>query len=562
MNKKPDISNSVIPENKKYLIENVGTYIYDGLSEIVDFDTNWNTLISSTPLLFEDVDYARIVTHNHIDARITEKELRAYRDGVLRECYSTLENLLMCNLEYYDRIISFCTMMFFGYIRLDSEKITRQNMKKLPLVMEMTPTKIWCCALMNAGSTQWEQMYAWEVFLEHQTVAENYSTLLQSDYFSTFIEYRAFINNTIGFRQTLLVDKTPNSNLSIYCSKFTKTSLAISDSKLEGLHEYANRVNVSTMNITNALYGILSKLYTKPDGTLSKYFALYVFPREIYILTGELTIRFEINEKEHIQKEYIANAQQCINLEKLLAETAGAQLGWVRQKPLFTEFPIETEVLKTILSNMLGPVGDGETFRYKQIVCVKIHNQPDCLSKLTFTGCATNLNMRESFIYNGRELKEQRPSEADKDSVIKTLNKVKNKTDLVDYIIKRGYYIFGTESDVNALIIQIENDFAENNGMIRPETLMNYYSRYTVPILNHLKDAIVLNEQYKNNVIDNYIEVTDTGCIAENKLSTEVLPTDIKDKTNTFNARDILNNIVSRQSGNLSKKTYWQIVTD
>lgn len=555
---------SVIPDDKKYLINNVGNYIYDGLKDLPDFDVNWNTLISSNPLLFEDVDYARIKTHQHIREEITPKELQAYQDGILRECYSTLDNLLMCNLEYYERIISYCTMVFFGYIRLDNDRITQQGLKKLPRLIDITPTKIWCCALMNSNSTKWEQMYAWEVFLETENLQENYNTILSGSlYFGPFIEYRAFINNTVGFRATLYADKTSNNNLATYCSKFTKSSLAVSDQQLANLHEYCNKINVSMLTVYNGLSNVLNQLYKSDDiGNFkdAKYYTLFIYPKELYILTGELTMRFLINDSGRMEKEYIANPDKCIRIEQKLALSSDAQLSWALQKPL-TEYEYEKTQLKNILSGMLGEIGVGEK-KYRNVVCAKIHNQPHCISKITFVGTRKMLTMNETLYFNSKQLREQRGYGPDDKRMpaIKSLVVTRNKENTINYIIDRGYYIFGTEAEVNTLIQQIENDMY-NNGMIQQKTIINYYMNYSIPIITHLQDAITLNEQYKNDVIDKYIELRDTGTISEDKLCYEIHETEIKDINNTFDSRDILSSIVDKQVSNLNRKNYWQIVT-
>ena len=83
----------------KNTIDFVGNYIEDSLSKIKGFDRNWITMISSKPLLFEDVDYMRV--KNNVEDTITDEELEAYKRGDLREVYATFENMLMCNIQYF-----------------------------------------------------------------------------------------------------------------------------------------------------------------------------------------------------------------------------------------------------------------------------------------------------------------------------------------------------------------------------------------------------------------------------------------------------------------------------
>ena len=134
-------------------------YIEDTISRIDGFDVRWSSLITSNPILFESIDYLRVKAY--VNETITQEEIEAYKRGDLRECYATFDNMLVCNLKYFNRIINFCTMIFAHYIRLDDDEVITEGMEKLPYEVDMTPTKIWCCALSSPSSTVWELQYAW-----------------------------------------------------------------------------------------------------------------------------------------------------------------------------------------------------------------------------------------------------------------------------------------------------------------------------------------------------------------------------------------------------------------
>ena len=112
--------------NPKY-IKNVGDFISGNFDKIEGFDFRWSSLISNNPLLFEDINYLKIKPF--IDNQITEKEIQAYKSGDLRDLYATFDNLLVCNLKYYDRIINYCTMIFLHYIVIDDEIIREKRAK-------------------------------------------------------------------------------------------------------------------------------------------------------------------------------------------------------------------------------------------------------------------------------------------------------------------------------------------------------------------------------------------------------------------------------------------------
>jgi hypothetical protein len=240
-NEKISILTEIFPNHKKQYIDNIGDYLYSNFSKLDGFNYQWNSLITSTPLLFEDVDYLRC--RQFINNTITEKEIEAYKKGELRELYATFENLLICNLSYYDRIMSFCTMVFLHYIRINEDDITKQNLEKIPYMLDMTPTQIWCCTMCNTKSTEWELNYGWGIKskslvkdLDTSVLEFNWKLLYKLPTFGKFVEYSAIRTNTSGFRQIMIEDKTPNKKLGQVCAKFTRTSTAISELELNSLY--------------------------------------------------------------------------------------------------------------------------------------------------------------------------------------------------------------------------------------------------------------------------------------------------------------------------------------
>ena len=105
-------------------------YLEETITKIDGFDVRWSSLITSNPLLFESIDYLRV--KSYVNETITETEIAAYKRGELREMYATFDNMLVCNLKYFNRIINFCTMIFAHYIRVDDDDIVNEGMDNLP----------------------------------------------------------------------------------------------------------------------------------------------------------------------------------------------------------------------------------------------------------------------------------------------------------------------------------------------------------------------------------------------------------------------------------------------
>ena len=304
----------------------ISQYLSTNFLQLDGFDYKWNSLITNTPLLFEDIDYLRVKPF--ITEIITDEEISAYKSQNLREMYATFENMLICNLQYYDRIISFCTLQFLNYFKLSKENDSEYiNTKQSSIITEQssnpeisatkicwTPTKIWCCALANISSTKWELEYGFNVQLqpplnnkndfensskEFSVFQTNFELLYRNEIFSQLLEYRALNLNTDGFRETFLNDKTPNKKLSQVCNKFTRTSIAITETELSNIIEYIEEQSIVTQKLYLTLHNCMFEMFSenlKTNELPTDKFAIYVLNKEFYIHTAKFSIKVYRNE--------------------------------------------------------------------------------------------------------------------------------------------------------------------------------------------------------------------------------------------------------------------------
>lgn len=512
----------------KNTIDFVGNYIEDSLSKIKGFDRNWITMISSKPLLFEDVDYMRV--KNNVEDTITDEELEAYKRGDLRELYATFENMLMCNIQYFDRIMRFCTLNMFGYIRVDDQK-TSQHMKKVVLNFSMTPTQIWCGALCGQFSTKWELEYGWGVKLYKGGGLElNYNTLNNFKNFNIFVKYSSYICESSGFRNTLLVDKTNNKRLSNICNKFTNNSAITSTEQLETIINYDEYVNDNVRKLYESLDRCLSSIY---NGDKSQY-AIYIYSNEFWIHTSRFSMRVQRNEDGKLTKDYISNSYECFAAEQYLIKSTKQQIEWSKNvTPIQYEY--DKNVLRMILYKMLS---EGEK-SFRDVICVKRMERTDnTTSVISFSGVFNNLYIEEKFMFDNH--------------CIKTVTKCLSKENTAKYIIDRGYTIFGYSKDVMELMKKIES----NNGNINKQMFLEHYSHNCMNILDYLKDIITVNSILKNDIID---FVTAKKNVSVIKIDDEDNPhvryTTIKGISNVKNISKYIKN---KQQG----KSYWQAINE
>ena len=538
------LSQSIFKTNtsKNVTVKNTGDYLIDTFQKIEGFDFRWTSLISNDPLLFEDINYFRI--KKFIDNRITEQELKAYEAGKLSNLFSTFDELLVCNLKYYDRIINYCTMVFMQYVEIDGISY-KQGLNKIPIELELTPTKIWCAVLTSEKSTKWEIEYGWNIRNLSEPIKNSDKSIIEINYkriykesqiFAKFNEYNSIRLDVNGFRQNFMLENTPNRKLAQICQKFTKTSVAISESQLDTIYKYSKEIDKMNEKLYIALDSCLSIMF---KGDKSQY-SIYIFMNDFVIHSSKFSLKVSKNAGR-IQKDYLANSYECFLAEEYLVSSIKTQIEWSQHK-LDAGFEYDKNILKSLLTNLLMD-------NYKNIICVnktfyiddewKDSDKKDVkICKVTFSGIFNNIKITENFMINNR--------------IIKTQVKILSKQNAAEFLIARGYYIFGYEEDVSKLL-ELET--------ISKKILIEHYSKYCIPVLNFMNDIVSM---YQLNKVD-IIEFMLTGNLNPEKLNNDnIIYTSISNK-DEFAVKNIFNNNQLRKitdSLETHKKSYWKVIEE
>lgn len=519
---KSDIIKNTFEQNKnsENTIDNIGDYISSNFAKIDGFDYRWNSLITSKPLLFEDADYLRC--REYIKNIILPEEIEAYKSGKLRELYATFENMLMCNLAYYDRIMSFCTMVILHYVRIEDE-ITNYDLEQLPFYYDLTPTKIWCCAMTGLSSTEYELKYSWGIFdLQHNDkkslLENNWNKIYQNKVFAKFIEYAALRNGTSGFTKTLVADVTSNRKLSLICAKFTRTSVAIGDDQLNNIYEYVCEIESISTRLHAALRSSLMKIFNDDESQ----FAIFIYSEEFYLHTSKFSMKVSKDTNGKISKDYLANSYECFIAEEFLSSSIKMQIEWARYKiPL--QFEYDLNILLTLLNNMMKD-------DFRKIVALKRMNAYGTVSTVRFAGVFDKVFIHEELIHNGNVIKSNKP-------------KCLSKENAALYIVKRGYYLFGLDKDALTVV--------EANKT----SIVNHYLNYCIPILNHMKDVISTHIMSKNDIID----VVCSGILNPNKINNKnIRYTNAKSNFDSKKIIDLLQYKNKITTG--MRKSYWRVI--
>lgn len=514
-------------------IVNPTQYLLKNLDKIYNFDLRWTSMITNKPLLFEDLEYAKLC--NFIDNTTTQFEIEQFKLGNISDLYHNLETLLVCNLSKYDRIVSYGIMIFYQYVKI-GDNILSKNLNTIIAEISITPTRLYCCALTSTKSTKTELEYAWNVKLldvpsdsELSPLEYNYKLLYtKSKNFSVFMQYSALRCNTDGFRETWINDNTSNRKLSTVCAKFTNKTNAIDDSQLSDIYEYHKFVTKNHLTLLNSLRNSMSEMFTtNSQVNQDDKFAVYCYSNEFYLHSVKFSMKV-INKNPQITKEYLANNIECFIAEKYLVNSMQEQVNWCK-----SEIPEELVYQKDLLTNLLF---DMLKNNYREIICIK-QMYGGVLSKIRFSGVFGNVYIIEELMFDNRVIKEYRIC--------------KGKLNAATYIIEKGYTLFGNRDDIDKLLIDInDSDTGITNAIIK-----QHYSQYCKPIINHMFDVVSLYQKSKNDIID---------VICYDKINREkfnnvnIKTTVIKDENSQANP---LKNITKKLT-NSNNKSYWRAIQD
>lgn len=517
----------------KNVVKYPANFLAGKFNNIDGFDARWNSLITNNPLLFEDIDYLRV--KQFIDARITNEEIEAYNSGKLREMYATLENMLVCNLKYYDRIMSLATMMFLHYVKINDFNYT-DKLKNITIELEMTPTRLWCCALSGINSTEWELNYAWaprevikgknsktKVRINPITIKPiegstkslfevSYNKLYKVPTFARFMEYSAIRCNTSGFRETLLHDNTPNEKLAQVCSKFTNASAALGENQLKTIVDYVDEIESVNKKLYYALKECLMQIYNND----TKQFAIWVFNTEYYIYTSKYQMKVTKDSAGMITKDYLANSFECFAAEEYLFKSIQAQINWAKYN-IPPKYAFDMKILSSLLKDMLKQ-------NYKNVTCIK-RMEDGCVSQIHFNGCFGNVRAFEELRH---------------DSVVRKVNeRIYSNQNMANFLIERGYYLMGMNDDVY-------KNFPTSE--ITQKHVINHYMKYCVPVMDHMSNVIFTHNNSKNEIINIVVK----GEIDPKKLNNHnILYTDVKE----IDSRELMSvSLKNQQSRQLIKK--------
>ena len=460
----------------------------------------WTALPTSSPLLFEDLDYLQLLKHHNIDNRLTDRDHKLWKEGKLRTVYSSIEQMMLCNFKYFDRILATAMLLRFGvfkdnrdnYWYPEDERET-DYLKHVRLEIFLTPTQLYYASLIDVNITCSELEFAFSLpqgYLERRTkedkengiisdLQKNFNKLMRIGNFRAVVAIHCERWDVTNFFDALYLEKMDNNRMGQISRKFTRLTRAVSEQQLNTVHEYVENINLTHNKLYRAIDKALAPMF---DNDPTKY-AIFVFNDEFVIYTERFTMRVMRDlETGKITKEYLSNSVECFKAESFLFNSMREQLEWAKHKePMVNEFDKIT--LRGILESML--VQD-----FKNVVCIK-RCTPDgaededkqIVSKITFSGIFKHVKIKETFMM--------------KNKVIRETTKVLSKFNAAKYIINRGYYYFGFMENIPQMYDSSQ------------KTLIDLYSMNTQPIWEYMQPWQSVARKHHSDMIDVLIVAPD-----------------------------------------------------
>jgi hypothetical protein len=225
-----------------------------------------------------------------------------------------------------------------------------------------------------------------------------------------------------------------------------------------------------------------------------------------------------------ITKDYLANSYECFAAEEYLYDSIKIQIEWAKY-----QLPIQYEYDKQILSSLLV---DMLKENFKNILCIRRMNDFGVLARITFSGVFNNIYINEDLMFDNRSIRSSKIC--------------MSKINAAQYIVDRGYSIFGLEKDVY--------EFEE----LTKKSIITHYSNYCIPVIQHMSSIIQLHNLNKNDIID----VVCSGTLNPNKLNNKNIKyTDVK---TDINSRKLMSMMFAKQSKQFEqgKKSYWKVIEE
>lgn len=460
------------------------------------FDFRWSSLLSNEPLLFEDMKYVRV--RRFIKSKVTQQELEWFRNGKLNHIFNSFEQLLLCNMKHYNRILNYALMVFEKYIMLedDEDEFDDESVfDKVIQEIEMTPTQLYCAAMINPNNTTVRELtYGYslpEGYLEEVTdedVTEGITSVIQKNWdrlykhpnFKIFNELNALRLNVNGFRTVWYSERTPNDKLGQICRKMTRLTMSVTKPQLQSVHRYIEEINDIQHKLYQSLYKCLMNVFDFDDDK----FAIYVYTNEFYIFSERFNMKVSKTPEGRITKDYLSNSYECFMAEEYLVKSIREQINWAKyQQPLVYDY--DKNILKGILLGLLEK-------EYRDTVLLKRPDKSSAngtVSKITFSGIFRMVKIKESFMFKGKE--------------IYSHERTLSKFNAADYLINKGYYLFGLSDDVV--------EFVDLNQ----QQTVNHYMKYTIPVDANIQRYIDKTKKlhmqteylYKTNGDTQYIKI-------------------------------------------------------
>lgn len=478
--------------------------------------------LNSAEVMNIDSDFRKVV--QFLDDGITSEEIELYKAGKIRKLWHNHKTMIAYNCDIYTRIMNLLTLAYHKYTRLPNGK-TWYDVERYPDIPQMfnsyTPTRLYYAVNVSRQSTIYEIAYGWfkkiSPELEEmnrqdpkEAVRHLIKELCRRDkLFDIFYRTRNAITGERDIDECLRKDKTDDIKIKnvLFCfhEDYKKENVDTKD-----VVEYVTLIKDEEHKLRTAINNAMADAGINKDT-----FRVYVFNNEWSIMSNSFSIttkaipmhkpkKFEIynvtNEEYTLSKTYNADAKRCIRFEHFLSQTFGEQMNWLELQGKIKKIESRPDThpdgtanrarmaMKKYLLTYL------KTKHFSEIFCYKRHSA-GAFTKISFKGVFKNVYVIEQFYYILN----------DKINLNDTRQTCMSIENAVDYILDRGYYVFGDEFTMGQWIhepMETKLDVS-NHWLSLCPTFDEYMAKLRVQLMRENDDEInYARVRYEHDIDD------------------------------------------------------------
>lgn len=389
---------------------------------------------------------------------ITQEEVILFNSGKIRKIYSSFEEMLLDNMQYYSRFIRTILWLYENILVQDGKLITRES--KVKYTQPMSCTKFYYIVMCNNDFTRDEIFYGYPQLgnSRGQSFQGLFRKLIEIGSFAFNVTYTTERYKTKSFTFAFNRDITNSEYLYKICDRSKDDILFIERNSL--LVDIGSLIKISELN--EKIYNILNNLTTKINYTIN------IKPNRIeyYSQYGRYYLKIDDNK---VTKELTATSKDIVHFDNVVNDKIRLILKY--NNNIISH---QLSSIRILCRYMLSEYRN-------RFIAIKTYPGSTEYSKITLKQVWNMFQMYETkYNDSGKEIYHIK---------LKTLLPRK----LCEYLLDNGYYMYGSMDNIEELV-ELSNINVGQDVLDYYEVYMNnryMSSQYKLQVLNIQTEKII-----------------------------------------------------------------------